>query len=334
MSELEAGGREYCRFGKRDLEKMSWLAPLVNNTFGDTLNIELRHEHLFFIRGDRVLDNVGYSDNGKRFREEDFGKRLRTLDDLTEAGYWLRGRLYDPKVMREALARQKDGYYYSIFSNQCQDWADRLKRTAERVEKEWGLKPGEMLEGMPPEQRREFLEEKKVPPTEPASIGMGVVAILLGIGAIFAPLLFASKFALLIGLFFIASGISHGVYAFRGGDMRAAVPILLQGLLFLIGGAVILINRQFALAAATVIIALTLGVQGITQILLALFSRPILNWAGTLASGVALSACALFAWLRWPYSTDSFLGLLIGISLISGGLSTIYLSHRVRNETG
>ena len=118
---------------------MSWLAPVLNNRVGDRLNLELRHEQLFFIQGDRVLDDIGYSEKGKRFSEAEFGKPIRSLDDLKRNGYWLVGREYDPSVMREALAGQKDGYYYSIFANQCQDWTDRLRRSAERLEAENGL---------------------------------------------------------------------------------------------------------------------------------------------------------------------------------------------------
>ena len=66
----EATGEwEYCRFGKRNLDRMSWLAPLVNNRLGDRLNLELRHEQLFFIKGDRVLEDIGYSEQGQRFTE-------------------------------------------------------------------------------------------------------------------------------------------------------------------------------------------------------------------------------------------------------------------------
>jgi hypothetical protein len=133
------GQREYCRFGKRNLDGMSWLAPLVNNRVGDCLNLELRHEQLFFIQGEQVLDDIGYSEKGRRFSEADFGKPIRTLEDLKRNGYWLVGREYDPAIMREALARQKDGYYYSLFSNQCQDWTDRVRRSAERLETERGL---------------------------------------------------------------------------------------------------------------------------------------------------------------------------------------------------
>ena len=39
----------YCRFAKRNLNSTSWLAPLINNRIGDLLNLELRHEQLFFI---------------------------------------------------------------------------------------------------------------------------------------------------------------------------------------------------------------------------------------------------------------------------------------------
>lgn len=58
----------YSRFGKRDLDKMSWLAPLVNKHIGDLLNLELRHEHLFFIQNDRVLDDIGYSEKAADFQ--------------------------------------------------------------------------------------------------------------------------------------------------------------------------------------------------------------------------------------------------------------------------
>jgi hypothetical protein len=54
----------YCQFGKRFLDGFSWLAPLTNNRLGDALNIEFVHEQLFFIQGNRVLDNVGYSEKG------------------------------------------------------------------------------------------------------------------------------------------------------------------------------------------------------------------------------------------------------------------------------
>lgn len=37
---------------------MSQVAPLVNNRAGDLLNIELRHEQLFFVQDGRVVEGA------------------------------------------------------------------------------------------------------------------------------------------------------------------------------------------------------------------------------------------------------------------------------------
>ena len=111
----EAASEElYCQFGKRFLDGFSWLAPLTNNRLGDALNIEFVHEQLFFIQGDRVLDNVGYSEKGTRFNEAQFGKPIHSLEDLGRNGYWLVGRRFHPDAVHEALAEQEDGYTYSF----------------------------------------------------------------------------------------------------------------------------------------------------------------------------------------------------------------------------
>jgi uncharacterized membrane protein HdeD (DUF308 family) len=326
--------RPYCRFGKRNLEKMSWLAPLVNNRFGDALNLELRHEHLFFIHGDRVLDNVGYSEKGKRFNEADFGKPIQSLADLERLGYWLAGRVYAPEVMREALERQRDGHYYSFFSNQCQDWVDRLRRRAREVEREWGVEPGQLLDGTPTGKVLGRARAKPVPPTEPASVGMGVLALALGVGAMVAPGISAVSFAVVLGLFFAATGVSHAVYAFRGGDFRAAVPILFFAIQYLVAGGLFLLNTRLAVIGSSLLITLVLGITGISKIAVGLGSRPLKNWLGTLVAGIVMVSCAAMVYWRWPMSGSKLLGVMVGLSLIAGGLSTIYLSQRTRNEAG
>lgn len=311
----------YCRFGKRDLDGMSWLAPLVNNPVGDRLNLELRHEQLFFIDGDRVTRDVGYSEKGTRFSEADYGKPIESLDDLKANGYWLAGRTWEPEVMCEALDRQQDGSYYSIFSNQCQDWVDRLKRTARRVEKERGIDPPE---------GDEIADEKPVSPTEPASILMGVVALVLGLVAMIGPYVAGHFFTWFMGGVFVASGISHAVYAFHARDWRNLVAILLMAAGYGLAGAFLLVNRAVAMVATTNLIAVVLGLQGAGQVALAARSRPFLAWIGTFVAGLAMVACALMVLFKWPGDGQRFLGLVVGSCLLIGGWSTIWLSWQSR----
>lgn len=318
-----------CRFGKRTLDKMSWLAPLVNNRIGDRLNLELRHEQLFFICGERVVDDIGYDEKGMRFSEGDFGKPIHSLEDMKGKGYWLVGRTFRADVMREALRRQKDGYYYNFLSNQCQDWADRLKRQAERVERERGLPRGTSAT-----ETEADLEPftHRVLPTEPASILMGLFALVLGVAGIMAPVLAANSFALVLGLVFVASGLCHIVYAFHGRDWRNLLSMCVIGLFYLLGGGLFLLNRKFAVVASSSIIALLLGVQGLAQLGLAVRGRPVHRWAATLVSGVVMLVGAAMVWRRWPVDGDRFFGLVTGVCITVGGLATVWLSWSTRRE--
>jgi len=316
------GARSYARFAKRDLDQMSWLAPLLNNPFGDLLNIELRHEQVFFVQGDQVIEDIGYSETqrGRRFSEAEFGKIIRVLGDLKKYGYWFVGREYDPEAMREALRRQQDGYYYSLFSNQCQNWADRLARGAERIERERGIhSPGRRVRA------DDVGWEPGALPTEPASLTMGLVALALGIGGLFAPVIEGGAFSAVLGAFFLASGVSHIIYGFHGKDWSNLLSELLISLINLVAGVFILWNHDSARVAGGAIFAITLGVQGTVHIALGWFSRPRSHWAGKLIAGFVMLAGTALIVAHWPLSGERALGVAVGASLAAGGLSTIVL---------
>ena len=325
---LSPGPQIYCRFGKRDLDRMSWLAPLMNNRIGDLLNLELRHEHLFFIQNDRVLDDIGYSEKGRRFSEADFGKPISSLEDLKANGYWLVGRSYDPEIMREALARLKDGRYYCVFSNQCQDWTDRLRRAAERLEKARGVTLAEA--------RRDCQiaahYSKPVSPTEPASIWMGLVALALGVAAMIGPIVAAKVFFLFIGAIFVISGVAHAAYGLHVRDWRNLLPILLTALGLLIGGSLLVLDRPLTTMAAGTLLGILLMIEGLGSLGLGFTSRPLRRGLGPLVAGLVMLACALLIVLHWPDSGKASLGLWVGIALCAGGWSTIWLSWTTRYD--
>ena len=317
---------EYCRFGKRNLDGMSWLAPLVNNRFGDRLNLELRHEQLFFIKGDQVLEDVGYSEKGQRFTEAQFGKPIHSLEDLKRNGYWLVGQEYDPAVMRVALAEQKDGYYYSLFANQCQDWADRLRRSAERLEAKRGRKP----KADPPSAAPHYSEP--VSPTEPASIWMGLLAVILGVASILGPIIAGDLFTVLIGIVFLVSGASHVAYGLHAKDWRNLLHFLFLALGLFVGGVFILMNLYFAAVASGTLLAILIAIQGVNSIIVGAGNRPLIRGFGPLAAGIGMLACAALIVSRWPESSDVSVGLWVGLALTAGGLSTVWLSWTTRHE--
>lgn len=317
----------YCQFGKRFLDGFSWIAPVTNNRIGDALNIEFVHEQLFFIEGDRVVQDVGFSEKGKRFSEADMGKPVTDLASLRAGGYWLVGRRYHPAAARKALAEMDDGHYYSFFSNQCQDWADRLKRKIERIEKEEHLPPVEAA-GQPAE--ADFWKEKA--PTVPASALFGVLAILLGLGACLAPVVAARQSLLILALFLIASGVSEIIYAFHGRNWSQLLGTLVLAALNLVAGMALVLTAREAVGWAGTFFEIAFGIAGLAKTAVALRSRPFVRWIGTLAVGIFMTGISVLLLTGTMRETDSLFGLLIGLNLLGGGISTLWLRWRAARD--
>ncbi len=311
----------YCQFGKRFLDGLSWLAPVLDNRLGDALNIELVHEHLFLIEGDRVLKNVGYGEKSTRFSEEDYGKSLQSLEDLERNGYWLIGRPYHPEAVREALEEQDDGYYYSFFSNQCQDWADRLQHRTERIEKERGLKP--LGAGVRAGEDERFWREK--PPTVPGSAWLALVAILLGIGSFLAPVVAAERSVWVLAAFLIVSGLAEIGYAFHGRAWSQLLSTVFFALLSIGAGIALMLDAEMTAKWAGGLFGIALAVNGAARVVVALRSRPFLRWAGSLLAGLGMLISAVLLFSRTVGERDAVFGLIIGFNLILGGASTLWL---------
>jgi len=311
----------YCRFGKRFLDGFSWIAPLTNNRLGDALNIEFVHEQLFFIEGEQVLENIGYSEKGKRFSEEEYAKPIRTLADLAKNGYWLVGRRFHPEAAREALAELDDGYYYSFFSNQCQDWADRLCRRIERIEKARGLKP--LVESEEKTRVGQFWREKA--PTVPSSAVLGLLAIGLGVGSFLAPQIVARRSVWILALFLGISGVSEIVYAIHGRNWSQILATIFFALLNIAAGVALFLDTQIVAKWAGGLFGIAFGINGLARIVVAVRSRPFLQWLGTLLAGVTMLIVSILLFTRTIGERDLIFGMIIGFNLILGGLSTLWL---------
>jgi hypothetical protein len=120
------------RFGKRPLDGAPWIPVYSDNPLGGAANTEISHEHGFFEDGkdengepagpDRT--NIGFGPNG-RFFEDPAGKDYR-FDD----------KHYDDDRIRKALNSMGDDGDYSLWPNNCQKWAERLRERYEEIKKE------------------------------------------------------------------------------------------------------------------------------------------------------------------------------------------------------
>lgn len=108
-------------FSKRPLKPLgNWQR---NGPLLDYLNAEVSHEHYFFDDG----ENIGFDKTG-RFSEDDISK------------YRGRSEYYDDEIIREALDDLTDRDYnvnpFDPDSDNCQEWAERLRDEYDRIKKE------------------------------------------------------------------------------------------------------------------------------------------------------------------------------------------------------
>jgi uncharacterized membrane protein HdeD (DUF308 family) len=317
----EAADADYAQFAKRDLDKLSWLAPLVNNRLGELLCVQLRHEHLFFVREGEVIEEVGYGEDGRRFHERDKGKEMRTFEDMRMQGYWFVAPRLNARAAFDALGETRDGAYYSVFSNQCQDWARRVRRRALAIQAERSLPlPEGTKEG----------GTKPLGPTVPAASYLGMLAIVIGAFGLVAPAMTGFRYLMFVAVLLAGIGISDLVYAVTSKAWESFLSTVAFGLLALLGAGALWINSHLLLTQSNAVLAVVLAVAGGARVLVALRSRPFSAWWGTLATGLLMVLSSAVAWVHRDGEQGAWLlGVALSLSFISAGASTIWLNGKL-----
>ena len=316
----------YAQFAQRNLDKLSWLYPLVNNKLGSLLHLQLRHEHLFFMEDGRVVDEIGYGEDGKRFHERDMGKVMKSPQDITAQGYWFVEPRFNAEAAYDALQQVRDGAYYSVFSNQCQDWANRVRVKTEQIEKERHLEP-------PPGRESYAALYRQVAPTVPAAWYFGMIAVIVGVLGLGAPIATGAHYLKFVALLLFAIGVSDLIYAFSSRAWGTFLSTSFFGLLSMAGGVAVWINDHFLLTRSNGVLAVVLAVVGLARIAVAVRSRPFYAWIGTFFAGLLLLATACVAWrYRDGEAVGWLMGAALSVSFISAGVSTIWLNLQLKKK--
>jgi uncharacterized membrane protein HdeD (DUF308 family) len=162
------------------------------------------------------------------------------------------------------------------------------------------------------------------------SVALGILMVILGIAAIAAPLAASAAVAFWIAWVLIGCGVIELIYAFQTRAEGAFLWKLLLGVAYLVAGIYLLVNPLNAALALALMLSIFLVVQGIFEIIMAFQVRSAPNWGWLLFSGALSLLLGVMLWSGWPDNSFWLIGLLVGISLISSGISRIMLSLVVR----
>ena len=159
----------------------------------------------------------------------------------------------------------------------------------------------------------------------------GVLLILAGAVAIFVPAPAALAFVLLLAWLLVFAGVVEVVYAFHQRGEEGFGWKIASALATLVLGILMLLFPGAGIATLALMIGGFLLATGASNVMLGFRLKPKAGWGWVLLDGVLAIVVAILIASRWPQDSIGFVGILVGISLISGGMWRIVLGRALRS---
>jgi uncharacterized membrane protein HdeD (DUF308 family) len=161
----------------------------------------------------------------------------------------------------------------------------------------------------------------------------GILLIVTGVVAIMQPAVAALAFELLLGWLLVFAGVVEIVYAIQERAKEGFTHKILLAILTLVLGVFLLLRPGIGIASIALLIGAFLFAHGIAAVMLALKLKPRQGWGWVLFDGILSIVIAILIAIGWPSSSMGFVGTLVGIVLMYGGVWRIVLGRALRSGT-
>lgn len=173
------------------------------------------------------------------------------------------------------------------------------------------------------------MTDEQVPSTASLSIA-GVLLAILGFVAIAAPALAGQTVVMIIGIVLLIGGIVQVVSGLRLDGWSNKLPPLVMGAIATVGGLGLLGEPWIGMTLIALLLAIFFVLEGICKIIASFSYRPASGWLLMLASGGIALMLGLMIWQQWPVSGLWAVGILVGVDLLSTGISMVALAFTIR----
>jgi uncharacterized membrane protein HdeD (DUF308 family) len=167
--------------------------------------------------------------------------------------------------------------------------------------------------------------QPKLNPTRNMGIGVSIVTIVLGIAAILLPSFSTLVVESWLAFILISVGAGNAFYAIQRRPEGFGWQVFL-GILYVGTGILLLTNPLGGALTITLLLGSFFLTEGVFESIMAFKVRPQKNWGWVLANGVLTFGLGLLVWLGWPQDAFWTIGTLVGISVLSTGVSRLMLS--------
>ena len=150
-----------------------------------------------------------------------------------------------------------------------------------------------------------------------------IVMILLGTVALFLPAATGIGITILFGATVLMAGFVYGVLAFTASGTVSFFLRLLVSLAFTLAGIYLLGHPSMGLQSLTVVVAVAFLIEGIGEAGTFFALRGLPGSGFLLLNAIFSLVLAYLIWRSWPSSSSWAIGTLVGVNLISTGLTRL-----------
>jgi uncharacterized membrane protein HdeD (DUF308 family) len=154
---------------------------------------------------------------------------------------------------------------------------------------------------------------------------IGIVSIVLGAIAIIIPSFSTLVAETWLALILISVGASNTFYAIKRRPESFGWRIFL-GILYIATGILLFVYPLTGVLTLTLLMGSFFLTEGVFESILAFKLRPQKNWGWVLGNGIITLVLGLLVWFQWPQDAPWAIGTLVGISVLSTGVSRVMLS--------
>jgi uncharacterized membrane protein HdeD (DUF308 family) len=157
-------------------------------------------------------------------------------------------------------------------------------------------------------------------------LALGILLLVAGFAAIAFPLVSTIAAKIALGWIFLASGIVLIVHAFSSQAWGGFLMELVLGLLYLVAGGWLAFFPFTGIVTLTILLAALFLAEGVLEVIMAVRARSHEGWVWLLLSGLIAIAVGVLIAYELPSSAAWAIGLLVGVNLLSTGISFIVLA--------
>lgn len=155
---------------------------------------------------------------------------------------------------------------------------------------------------------------------------MALLSIVGGVIALMNPVFASGIATVMVAWLFILFGVLQVFAGFRVEGAGSKIWTILLGALAVYLGITILGHPLQGMMALTTMIAILCLAGGISKVILSFALEDRRFFWLVLVSGIASLAIGIIIFMNWPVSAVSALGILLGVQLLSDGVSALAMA--------